>query len=164
MIVPVRWELPVLTAALILNEPLPVRLVGLIFEMVNQLALLLTLHVAFDVTLTVVLVATGPGAQVLRESVLVALAWVTLIVRVGAAGAVTVIVPVRAAVVVLVVVFILNEPLPVRFVGVILEMVNQLALLLTFHVAFDVTSTVLLSAATPADHVLRESVRVFPLA
>jgi len=81
-------------------------------------------------------------------------------VRVGAPGAVTVIVPVRDAVPVLAVAFILNDPFPVRFVGLKLEIVNQFTLLVTVQVLFDVTLTVVLPAAEPGFHALVDKVRV----
>ena len=53
---------PVLAETLILNEPLPVRLAGVIFEIVSQeVALLLTFHVMFEVTLTVLFCAADVG-------------------------------------------------------------------------------------------------------
>jgi len=67
-------------------------------------------------------------------------------VLVGAPGAVTVIVPALFLLPVLAVALILNEPLPVRLAGVALEIVSQLALLVTVHLAFDRTLMVVLSA------------------
>ena len=55
---------PVLAVTLTLKEPLPVRLVGVMFEIVSQLTLLVgTLHVVLDVTLMVKFVATGSVVQ-----------------------------------------------------------------------------------------------------
>ena len=146
VIVPLLAVVAVLAVAFILNEPLPVRFVGVILEMVShEVALLLTFHVALDVTLIVAKLATDVALteELDNDSVAGAAACVNTTVRVGALGAVTVIVPLLAVLAVLAVAFILNEPLPVRFVGVILEMVShEDALLLTFHVALDVTLTV----------------------
>ena len=82
--------------------------------------------------------------------------------RVGAPGAVTVIVPVREddLVSVLAVALILNDPFPVRFVGLKFETVNQLTLLVTVQVLLDVTLTVVLPEAEPGLHVLVDKLRV----
>ena len=150
-----------LAVAFILNDPLPVRLAGVILETDNQLTLPLTLQVAFDVTITVILLATGLGVHILLFSVIFPRVCVTVIVRVGAPNPVTVIVPVRALVVVLVAALILNEPFPRLVVGVIFETVNQWTLLLIFHVVFDVMLTVVVIAAAVVVHVLLDNVRVF---
>ena len=68
--VPLRLDVPVLVAAVIVNEPLPVRLVGLILDIVNQFTLLLgALQVVLDVTLILVLVADAPGFQFVGVSI-----------------------------------------------------------------------------------------------
>ena len=54
--------------ALILNEPLPVRFAGLILVIVSQFTFLLTDHVRFDVTFTVVLLGAAPGFQALLDN------------------------------------------------------------------------------------------------
>jgi len=64
---------------------------------------------------------------------------VTVIVRVGAPGAVTVITPVLAVPPVLAVTLIINEPLPVWFTGVIFEIFSHAALLDTAHVLSEIT-------------------------
>jgi hypothetical protein len=80
----------------------------------------------------------------------------------GAPGADTVIVPVRCPPV-FAVTFILNEPLPVRFVGVIFVTVNQLALLLgIFQVPFAVTLTVVLIDEAPGVHALCDKLKIPP--
>ena len=61
---------------------------------------------------------------------------------------------------VLAVAFILNEPLPVRFAGLKLEIVNQFTLLVTVQVPLDVTLTVVLPAAELGFHVLVDRVKV----
>jgi len=62
---------------------------------------------------------------------------------------------------VLAVVLILNEPLPVRFAGVMFVTLSQLALLAgTFHVVLDCTVIVWLLAAVPGFHVDCETVSV----
>jgi len=135
---------PVLVVAFILNEPLPVRLVGvMLFTVSHDVLLLVTVQVLLDVTFTVeefdaeaidhVLVdrlSTGGGA-----------ACATDMVRVGAPGAVAVITPLLTSCPELADTFILNEPLPVRLAGVVLLMVSHDWLLLTVQVALDVTVT-----------------------
>ena len=69
VIVPVLEDAPVLAVALILKDPFPVRLAGLKLEAVNQLTLLVTVQVLFDVTLTVVLPAAELGLHVLLDKV-----------------------------------------------------------------------------------------------
>ena len=81
-------------------------------------------------------------------------------VRVGAPGAVIVIVPVLCIGLALAVALILNDPLPVRFVGLKFEIVNQLALLVTVQVLLDVTLTVVLPADDPGFQALVDKVRV----
>ena len=72
---------------------------------------------------------------------------------------VTVTVPVRSAVPVFAVAFSLNEPLPVRFEGLILETVSQLAaLLLTLHVVSDVTLIVVLLCVGGGFHEVGDTV------
>ena len=93
-------------------------------------------------TLTVAKLAVDVGFHVIRDSASIAgaKACVTVMVRVGAFGAVTVMVPVREAFVVFSVALILNEPLPVWFVGWKFETVNHdVASLVTFHVLFEMT-------------------------
>lgn len=65
----------------------------------------------------------------------------TVIVRVVAPGAVTVIVPLLDVVLKLLPAVIIKEPLPVRFNGTKLPTVNQVTLLLTVHCRLDVTPT-----------------------
>ena len=77
------------------------------------MSLLLTFHLALEVTVTLVL---SRGALVVHLSVeidSVGRLWVTLIVLVGAPDDVTVIVPLLAELVVFLVTDILKEPLPV---------------------------------------------------
>ena len=161
LILPVLVLAVVLAVALILKLPSPVRLVGVALEMVNQLTLLVTVHLAFEVTLMVVLLGTCLGFQASLDKV--SLDWkdcVTLMVRVGAPGAVTVMMPSLFRFPVLAVVLILKLPSPVRFAGVALEIVNQLTLLVTVHLAFDLTLMVVLSAICPGFQVLLDTVNV----
>jgi len=81
-------------------------------------------------------------------------------VRVGAPGAVIVIVPVLEAKLALAVALILNDPFPVRFAGLVLEMVNQLTLLVTVQVLLDVTVTIVSLAAGLGFHTLVDTVKV----
>jgi hypothetical protein len=156
----VRGLVLVLAAARMLNEPLPVRFNKLGLITVNQLALLLAIQVVSEVTLTVVLLADELGFHVFGVNNNLGCACVTVIVRVGAPGAVTVIVPVRWDVVVFRVALILNEPLPVRVIGRVLEIVNQLTLLLTVHMASEVTFTVVFVASELRFHVFRDKFNV----
>jgi hypothetical protein len=145
VIVPIRC-VPVFAEAVILNEPLPVRFTGDIFEIVNQFTLLLGIfHVPFDVTVILVQFPWLAGRHALADKVSESgAACVTVIVRVGAPGADTVIVPVLCPPV-FAVALILNEPLPFLVAGVIFVMVSQFTLLLgTFHILFDVTLIVAL--------------------
>ena len=63
VIAPDLVAVPVFAVALILNEPFPVRLAGVISEMVNHDTLLVTVHVLVDVTLVTMLLASAPGCQ-----------------------------------------------------------------------------------------------------
>ena len=148
--VPVRDAAPVLAVALIENEPLPVRFAGFIFENVSHVTLLEMVQVLLELTLTLPLLATDVKLIDVGDIVSVAgaAAWVTEIVRVVAPGAVTVIVPVRDAAPVLAVALILNEPLPVRFAGVMFDMVSHdVLLLVTVHCLLEVTWTTEFCAA-----------------
>ena len=121
-----------LAMASIPNEPLPVRLDGCIFVIVNQLTLLLVFQVLVDSTLILVLLVLDDGTfQVAVDSSSIAggAGWVTVIVLV-IPSAVTVIVPVLSVVfMALDAASILKLPLPVRLAGVMLFMVNHVALL-----------------------------------
>jgi len=145
VIVPDLGVTPVLAAALILNEPLPVRLAGDIFDMVSHVTLLLTPQVVLDVTLIVLFVAGGEmfhAVDGFNVSVGGTPSCVTIIVRVETPGAVTAIVPALEAVPVLAVTFILNEPSPVRFAGDMFDIVNHdVALLVTVHCLVELTRT-----------------------
>jgi len=85
------------------------------------------LHCVLDVTTITALSASKEGFQSFLNSSRLAVlpTCVTVIVRVGAPGAVTVIVPVLGAVPIFSLVLILNEPLPVRLAGVIWLTVNH---------------------------------------
>ena len=87
-------------------------------------------------------------------------ACVTVIVRVVAPGAVIVITPVLAAVPLLAVALILNEPFPVRFAGLNVFTVSHDALLVTVHVLLDVTVIVVCCATDDGVHALTDNVRV----
>ena len=132
----------VLASAFSLNEPLPVRLVGCRLVTVSHGTVLDTFHCLLDVTVTVVLFALDVMFHVLIERLRdgggVA-AWVTVIVRCTPPAMDTVTVPVLEIVPVLSDVFILKEPIPVRFAGDIVLIVNQNESLLTFHWTLDVT-------------------------
>jgi len=164
VMVPTLWVVFGLGMTLILKEPLPVRFAGAISETVSHVGLLLvTVHCLLDVTVTETPLAPDVGLHVLRDKVSVGTnaACVTEIVRVGAPGAVTIMVPILWVVFGLGMTFILKEPLPVRFAGVISETVSHVGLLLvTVHCLLDVTVT-----ATPLDpdvglHVLLDKVSV----
>ena len=151
VIVPVLCVVLVLAVAVILNEPLPVRVAGTKFETVSQeVWLLVTTHVLLDVTL---IVALPPACvkfktPVDRLSVGGAPGCVTEIVRAGNPGTVTVIVPDLCVALVLAAATILNEPLPVRVAGIKFETVSQeVWLLVTTHVLLDVTLIVALPPA-----------------
>jgi len=141
--IPVLDAFPVFLAAFIMKVPLPVRLVGEKLLTVSQFTLLVTFHVSPEDTRTTVLLGADVGIHSDRLSLRgPAAACVTVIVRVGAPLAVTVIVPVLDAVTVFSVVEILNEPLPVRFAGLKSSTLSQVGLLLVaFHVLLDVTAT-----------------------
>ena len=136
VIVPVLIVVPVLAVVLSLKDPLPVRLAGTKVLTVSHAALLVTVQVLLEVTLIVAELATLVGFHVAVESVSVpgTGACVTVIVRVGAPGAVAVMVPVLAAVPVLAVALSLKDPLPVRFAGTNVLIVSHAALLVTVHV------------------------------
>jgi len=140
--VPVLGAVLVLAAALILNEPSPVRFAGVTFEKVSHATLLEMPHVMLDVTLIVLLVACDEAFHAVagfNVSVGGAPAWLTEIVRVVAPGAVTVTVPVLGVVLVLVAALILNKPLPVRFAGDIFENVSHVTLLERVHCLLELT-------------------------
>jgi len=147
--------------ALILNEPFPVRFAGVILVIDNHVSLLDTVHVLSEVTFTVVFAAAEAGFQVLadKDKLPDTGCCVTVNVRVGAPGAVTVIVPVLATAPGLAMALTLNEPFPVRFAGDILEIDNHVSLLETVHVRLEVTFTVVLPAADGAFQVLADKVR-----
>ena len=69
VILPVRVAVPGFAVTLMRKEPLPVRFEGLIFEVVNQFASLLTFHCMFDVTLTVVLLAVAGAFHEVGDTV-----------------------------------------------------------------------------------------------
>ena len=154
VMVPVLAAVPVLAVTFILKEPLPVRLVGMKLLTVSHAALLVIVHVLLEVTFTVALLTAPVGDHEAVDKISIAAAglWVTATVRVGAPGAVAVIIPVRATVPVLAVTFILNEPLPVRLAGTKLLTVNQAALLVIAQVLFEVTFIVALPAALVGVH------------
>jgi hypothetical protein len=158
VIVPVRRDVVVFLAALTLNEPLPIRVIGRVSEIVNQLTLLLTVQKVLDVTFIGMLAADALGYHTFLDSVKVGRACLTVIVRGGAPSAVTVIVPVRWDVVMFLAALTLNEPLPTRVNGRISEIVNQLTLLLTVQKVLDVTFTARLLAAALGAHALLDSV------
>ena len=152
--VAVLATVPVFSVVVSLNDPLPVRPAGVMLFTASHVWLLTTFQDVLDVILTVVEIP-APALGFHEEALIVrvgAAAWVTLIVRVIIPGTATVIVPVLAAPV-FVIVFIRNDPLPVRFAGVMLVMVNHAVLLLvTVHVLLDVTFTVLWLASDGAAH------------
>ena len=120
VILPVLASVPVLAAAVILNW------LCATLSNVSQCALLDNDHVPVAVTFTTLWLRLLGGFQLLGHTVrLGAGACVTVMVRVGAPGAVTVIVAVLVVVPVLVVAFILNEPVPVWLNGIILFMVSH---------------------------------------
>ena len=165
VIVPVRSAVVfVFAVTLILNEPLPVRLAGLMLEAVSHLELLMgALHVVLDATLIVIVSASAPGIHVVGDSVRVfpvfPAACVTQTVLV-IPSTVTVTVPDRLAPV-LAVALIRKEPLPLRLEGLILVMVSQPTLLLgELQVVLDVTIIVVLAAVGPGFHVKGNSDRI----
>jgi len=107
----------------------------------HEVALLVTDHCLVELTRTTAFCAADVGFQEAadRLSVAGAAAWVTEIVRVAAPGVVTVIVPDLDTAPVFAVALILNEPLPVRFAGVMFETVNHAALLEMSHVLLEFT-------------------------
>jgi len=159
--VPVRLASPLLAVTLSLNVPLPVLLLGVTFETVSHDVLLLVglLHVMFDVTVIVVLLASGPGFHVVGESSRIAGACVTVTLSVRPPP-VTVTIAFRSAPVLFAVALSLNEPLPVLLLGVTFETVSHdWSLLGVFHVVFDVTEIVVLLANGPGFHSVGESVK-----
>ena len=73
VIIPVLESAPVFSVALILNEPLPLRLVGTKFDTVNHdVALLATSHVLLEVTLMVAVLDANAGFHVVCDTVRVA--------------------------------------------------------------------------------------------
>jgi len=129
-----------LEAAIIVNDPLPVRLAGVMLENSSQLTLPDTVHVAVDVTVTLAELATYKGFHVSMLRASVGAAWSTTTVRTKL-PAITVIVPRLAALLLFASATILNDPLPVRFAGMVLSALSQAALLDTAHVVLDVTVT-----------------------
>jgi len=165
VMVPVLDVVPVLAWAFILNEPLRVRLVGDIWSMVSQLTLLLGAdHVLVDATRTVVLLAACVGIfqpDIDSSNAAAGACWVTAIVRVDIPLAFTDIVPLLVPGPGLARAIILNEPLPVRFVGCMFCITNQGTLLVgVFQVMFEVTVTVVYPAPEPMPRLLLFSVRV----
>jgi hypothetical protein len=162
VMVPRRSVVPGFGVALIKNVPFPIRFDGLNVPTVSHEGALLTIfqtELEFVHTETLRLPPTSPGLHVLCDSVSVgAPAWVTVMVRVGAPGAVTVTVPVRCDVPVLAAAVILNEPLPVRLVGLNVPAVSHGALLLTAHVLLDATVTVTFPPVIGALHEVGDTV------
>ena len=160
VIVPVLDDVPVLAVASILIVPLPEPVEGVT---VNQLVLLLVaLQALVDDTVIVVLFAADARFHVVgdTDNAAAGAAWVTLTVLVNPPP-VTVMVPVLDDVPVLAVALILNEPLPVRFAGVMLPIVSQLVLLLTtVHDVLDVMLIKVLSAPDAGFHVVGDTVSV----
>ena len=164
VMMPVRGKLPVWRVVVSLKEPFPRRLVGVVLEILSQFALLVTLHLAFERTVMVVVLIPKLGFQMLPDKVKILLGcWLTVILRVGAPGAVTVITPVRVLAVVLTLVLILKLPFPVRLDGMVLEIVSQLTLLLTVHLVFEVTVILVLLAFDSGLHLSLETVNVLAL-
>ena len=131
------------------------RLAGDIFDMVSHAALLVTVHWPLEVTFTWALLSRWvPILQSALDSARLAwwAAWVTLTVRVGAPGRVTVMVPDLVLVPVLAAAFIVKKPPPVRVDGVMLDMVSQDTLLLIFQVPWAVTDTTRAEDADVGDH------------
>lgn len=139
-----------MVVAFILNWPLPVRFNGIKLSTVSHVGLLLTaFHVLLDATLITALPAADVGLHEVVGTLRVgAPSCVTVIVSGFIPGTDTVTDPVLATVLVLVVAFNLNEPLPVRFGGLILLTVSHVGLLLTtFQVLLDVTLIIALPVA-----------------
>jgi len=134
----------VLAAAVILNEPLPVRLAGVTLLMVSHDTSLLTAHVLLDVTSMVAKLTDDGEFHALVESVNTAggTACVTDTVRAVTPVPDTVIVPVLEAVPVLAAAVILNWPLLEPLGGVTLSNVSHDALLEADHWMLDVTLTI----------------------
>ena len=129
-IAPVLSVPSVFAVAVIRKEPLPLRPEGVILLIVSHETVLVgSFHVPLAVTSTVVwLVAlVGDHVDMFSESVVFAPVWVTVTVRVMF-PAVTVIVPVLSFPA-FAVVFIRNEPFPLRVEGVTLLTVSHDALL-----------------------------------
>ena len=108
---------------------------------------------AFMVTTAEDTADVGFQELVLRLSVGGWACWVTVIVRFGAPGAVTVIVPLLDCVLGFGNVVSLKEPLPVRFAGVMFSTLTQPRLpSLTVHCALEVTWIVVLLALNDDVH------------
>jgi len=159
---PVLAAVPVLLLAIILNEPLLLPLAGVTLS--QEVALLDTVHDLLDVTFTV----RSPAFDAMSTEVVFTVnaaaagapACVTVISRV-IPPPITLTVAVLDDVLVLVVAFIENEPLPVRLVGDMLEIVSQAVLLLViFHDVLELILTVALPDAEPGDQVLLDTVSV----
>ena len=120
VIVPVRGAALVFAVAFILNEPLPVRLVGVMLLIVSHEALLVGMfHVPLAVTFTVANAAADGGVHVFMLSAnVVTPACVTVIVRETAPFADIVTVPVLAVLELFTEVTSVSAPVPVRLAGV----------------------------------------------
>jgi len=153
---------PVLAVTFILNEPFPVRFVGVMCEIVIHVALVVgVFQVVFDVTFICAMAAAVPGSHDvwLNKSVELA-ACVTVMCLVNPAP-VTVTVPIRACGPVFAVTFSLNDPVPVWFAGVIFVTVSHVALLVgAFQVVLLITVIDVLFAADPGFHVVWLNVSV----
>ena len=147
--VPIRVAVPVLAVALSTKEPLPVRFRGVILETSSHVTLDENPHCQLDVTYIVAVLALcvfKSHVLIDRFNVGVGAGWDTANVRVVAPAMLTVMVPVLVAVVVLAVAFNRKDPLPVRFAGVMFDIVSHDWLLDAVHGRFDVTFTVALLA------------------
>jgi len=144
--VPDLESLVVFSTATTSNLPLPVWFTGDGLLVPSQVWFRVKVQLEFDVTFTVVLPPEPVGFQEPGLMLIVgSCGWVTEIVRVIPAVS-TLTVPVLCCPV-LTVAFIVNDPLPVRFVGEILLTVNHVAWLVIVHCRLDVTPIVWLAAA-----------------
>jgi len=165
VMVPDLVLVPVLVAAFIVKKPPPVRVDGVMFDMVSQDTLLLIFHVPWAVTDTTSAEAADVGDQepVFSDRDAGVACWVTVTERVVAPGAVTVMVVVLGFTVGFGAVFILKEPLFVRFAGLMFDIVTQATFTLIVHCLLDVTFIVVLLAAAGDVQLLADSVRVATL-